>query len=344
MQIAIESPIDMHLHLRDNAMLRLAAPLSAETFAGAVVMPNLLPPVTDAAAMEAYARRIGAACGPDFRPWMTLFLKDQGERELLAARSFSNFFGLKLYPAGVTTNSGGGVLRFDRIGRTLAVMQEMGVPLLVHGESRGFVMDREREFLAVYRSLAEQYPGLTISMEHITTAAALRLLDEYENLVATVTLQHLLFTLDDLAGGLLRPELFCKPVVKRPEDREALCEAALNGHPRLMFGSDSAPHPRSNKECLGCAAGVFTAPFALQRLAGLFAEAGRLENLQAFVSGNARRIYGFAPPVKRVVLTDVPFHIPALYRGFGESVIPMGAGEWIPWSVSAPLPGASACG
>lgn len=152
-------------------------------------------------------------------------------------------FGIKLYPAGATTNSEGGVKAMKDAEATLSIMQEMDIPLLVHGESHGFVMDREAEFLDVYRDLATRFPRLTICMEHITTAAAVQLLDEFENLAATVTLQHLLITLDDVAGGMLRPHLFCKPIAKRPEDREALLQAALSGHPRLMFGSDSAPIP-----------------------------------------------------------------------------------------------------
>lgn len=335
MHITIDSPLDMHLHLRDGAMLKLTTPLSATSFAGAVVMPNLVPPVTDIASMEQYKERICTSTeNAEFCPLMTLFLKQQNEQELETASSLPYFFGLKLYPAGATTNSEGGVSQFSEIDRTLSIMQEMGIPLLVHGESHGFVMDREREFLSIYRTLAEKYPKLRISMEHITTADALQLLDEYENLVATVTLQHLLLTLDDLAGGSLRPELFCKPILKRPEDREALLQAALSGHPRLMFGSDSAPHPRSKKECCGCAAGVFTAPFALPQLAAIFTKYGHEKNLQAFVSDNARKIYGIKPPRKLVTLIDQPMHIPSLYKGYGESVIPMMADEYISWSIA----------
>ncbi len=333
MEISLDSPLDMHLHLRDGAMLRLVAPLSAD-FAGAVIMPNLVPPVTAPAQLAAYADRIEEAMGgAPFTRYMTLFFTPMGEAELLAARETPGFFALKLYPAGVTTNSEGGVARIAEAERTLSLMEEMGVPLLVHGESHGFVLDREADFLATYRDLATRHPRLRICMEHITTAAAVRLLDEFENLCATVTLQHLLITLDDVAGGLLRPHLFCKPIAKRPEDREALLNAALSGHPRLMFGSDSAPHPRHKKECCGCAAGVFTAPVALPRLAQLFAENGALDRLPGFVSGNARRLYGLAPVEKRVVLHDVPMQVPDAYRLGGEEVIPFHAGETLAWSV-----------
>lgn len=335
MEITLNAPLDMHLHVRDGEMLRLVAPLSAD-FAGAVIMPNLVPPVTGAEAMQAYAERISAAMGAaagGFSPYMTLFFKPYTAAELEAARAVPSFFGIKLYPAGITTNSEGGIAHMADAAPTLRLMEEMGIPLLVHGESHGFVMDREQEFLSVYRSLAQEYPHLRICMEHITTAAALQLLEEHENLCATVTLHHLLITLDDVIGGSMRPHLFCKPIAKREQDREALLQAALAAHPRLMFGSDSAPHPLHRKECCGCAAGVFTAPIALPRLAALFAEHGALSRLQDFVSGNACRLYHLTPPERSITLRDVPMQVPAHYSAYGQEVIPMYAGEALPWSI-----------
>ena len=333
MNITLNSPLDMHLHLRDGEMLKLTAPLSAD-FAGAVIMPNLVPPVTTPAAMQAYDARIAAAMnGSDFKRYMTLFFTPLGEAELITAKNTPGFFGFKLYPAGITTNSEGGISDMAQADTTLRLMEELGIPLLVHGESHGFVMDREQEFLAVYRHLATRYPRLKLSMEHITTAAALQLLDEFPNICATVTLQHLIITLDDVAGGALRPHLFCKPIAKRPEDRDALLQAALSGHPRLMFGSDSAPHPRCKKEACGCAAGVFTGPVALPKLAEIFAAHGALNKLQAFVSDNACRWYGLQPVQKTVTLQDTPMAVPTSYRSYGEQVIPMYAGESIGWSI-----------
>ncbi len=336
MQIEIAQPLDMHLHLRDGDMCRLVAPLSAADFSGTVVMPNLVPPVVSVAEMEAYRSRILAAAGVGadvFTPLMTLFFKNQTAAELEAARANPNFFALKLYPAGATTNSDGGVVDFKSAEKTFRAMEELGIPLLVHGETHGFVMDRESEFLATYRRLATMFPRLKICMEHITTAAALALLGEFENLFATVTLHHLLITLDDVAGGMLRPHLFCKPIAKRPEDRDALAAAALAGNPKLMFGSDSAPHPFDKKECCGCAAGVFTAPLALPVLAEFFAKNGALENLQNFVGGNARRIYGIKSAKKSVILEDATSAVPKFYAGFGQRVVPMFAGEKISWRV-----------
>jgi len=332
MEFIIDNPVDMHLHLRDEAMLKLVAPLSAESFSAAFIMPNLLPPVTDVAALSAYRQRINeAAAGHAFLPLMSLFMRDYSCEELLAAQP--HIHGIKLYPAGATTNSEAGVANLANIAGTLEAMQELQIPLMVHGETHGFVMDREKEFLQVYRHLATTYPRLRITMEHITTAEAVSLLDEFENLHATVTLQHLLITLDDVAGGLLRPHLFCKPIAKRPQDREALLACALSGHAKLMFGSDSAPHPRSNKESCGCAAGCFTAPLALAWLTQLFEQHQALDKLNAFVSGNAHAIHGLQVPAKRVVLHKQSWQIPQRYNAFGEEVVPMGAGESLQWSI-----------
>jgi dihydroorotase len=168
-------------------------------------------------------------------------------------------------------------------------------------------------------------------MEHITTRDAVELLDQYENLHATVTLHHLIITLNDVAGGLLNPHLFCKPIAKRPEDREALLAAALQAHPKLMFGSDSAPHPISKKECCGCAAGLFTAPVCLPTLVELFEKHDALDNLQAFVSGNAQRIHNFTPPAKTVKLEKSGMLVPERYG----DVVPYRAGETIPWAVTS---------
>jgi dihydroorotase len=191
-------------------------------------------------------------------------------------------------------------------------------------------MDREAEFVTIYERLAKAFPKLKIIMEHITTKESVAALDKYENLYATITVHHLLITLDDVAGGMLKPHLFCKPIAKRPEDKEALLKVALEAHPKVMFGSDSAPHPRHAKEACGCAAGVFTAPIALQVLAELFEkENAPLENLQAFISGNAQRIYGVTPLQKTVVLEKKPFTVPSEYNG----VVPMYADEKLAYSI-----------
>lgn len=328
MELRLDTPLDMHLHLREGEMLALVAPFSAAQFAGGVIMPNLLRPVDSLARIRAYRATIVKACGDHaFIPYMTLFFRDFNREELLAARD--EIIGCKLYPARITTQSEAGVSDIDRIGPTVALLEELDVPLLVHGESGGFVMDREREFLAVYRWLAETFPRLRIIMEHITTAAAVDFLDRFENVAATVTLHHLMITLDDVAGGLLQPHLFCKPLAKTPRDREALQRAVFAGHPRLLFGSDSAPHPRDRKECPGCAAGVFSAPVALPMLAELFEEAGCLERLQGFVSDQARRFYRIDPPKRIVTLRPKPWTVPEQY----ETTRPFLAGKTLRWSL-----------
>ncbi|WP_300368977.1 dihydroorotase [Hydrogenimonas sp.] len=332
MVISLDSPLDMHLHLRDGDMLDIVAPLSAETFAAGLIMPNLVPPVTTKEAVCAYRERIlEAQAGHRFLPYMTLFFKSDYSPEFLESVR-EEILAIKLYPAGITTNSEGGVSGFDlgELSPVLGAMSDLGIPLCVHGETGGFVMDREAEFIPVYEMLAQNFPDLTIVMEHITTKDAVEALDRYENLYATITLHHLYITLDDVAGGLLQPHLFCKPIAKRPEDRTALLNAALKAHPKVMFGSDSAPHPRDKKEAPGCAAGVFTAPIALQALAQLFDRHDALDNLQAFVSGNAQRIYGIVPPVKEVVLEKTPWLVPDIYEG---TVVPMFAGQSLEWRI-----------
>lgn len=329
MVLSLDTPLDMHLHLRELDMLLLVAPFSAVPFAGGVIMPNLVQPVDSLARLRDYRAAVTAACSSEmFTPYMTLFFRDYSRQELTAARE--EIIGIKLYPAGITTQSETGVADFDRIGDTVALLEELDIPLLVHGETGGFVMEREREFLAVYQWLAETFPRLRIIMEHITTADAVDFLEKFDTVAATVTLHHLMITLDDVAGGLLRPDLFCKPIAKTPRDRQALRHAVFRGHPRLLFGSDSAPHPRHKKECCGCAAGVFSAPVALPMLVQLFEEADCLEHLPAFVSGNARKFYRIQPPHKSVTLHPVAWHVPELY----SSVRPFLAGQELRWSMA----------
>lgn len=328
--IILTMPLDMHVHLRDGEMLKTVAPLTSYSFSGALVMPNLVPPVKTLEDVRGYRNRIKEAMeSDDFEPYMTLFYQNYSRDFLISVQD--EITAIKLYPSGVTTNSEGGVESFDieSMRETLEAMAELGIVLSVHGETNGFVMDREAEFMSVYEMLAQNFPKLKIIMEHITTHNAVEMLDKYENLYATITVHHLMITLDDVAGGMLRPHLFCKPIAKRPEDREALLKVALEAHPKVMFGSDSAPHPKLAKESCGCGAGVFTAPIALQLLCEIFDEHDKLDNLQAFVSDNAQRIYGICAEYKEVVLSKHDFVIPQMY---GE-VVPMRAGETLKWSI-----------
>lgn len=332
MLLTLNAPLDMHLHLRDGEMLKNIAKESAHTFSGALIMPNLVPPLSTKDEIIAYRQRIMAAIGNEkFTPYMTLFFKPSYTRAFLESVK-EEITAIKLYPAGITTNSEGGVSGFDveELRPALEAMSELGIPLCVHGETNGFVMDREAEFVSIYENLASAFPKLKIIMEHITTKESVAALDRFENLYATITVHHLLITLDDVAGGMLKPHLFCKPIAKRPQDREALLKVVLSAHPKVMFGSDSAPHPKHAKESCGCAAGVFTAPIALQVLAELFEkENAPLENLQAFISTNAQHIYGLNPLKKTVTLEKKSFHVPSNYKG----VVPMYADEQIAYNI-----------
>lgn len=318
----------MHLHLREGEMLQQVAPLSSESFAGAVIMPNLIDPVDSLDKLQEYKKQVTEAAGSaSFNPFMTLFFRNYTKSELQKAKG--EIIGIKLYPAGITTRSEKGVRNFGAIQPTLAIMEELEIPLLVHGESGGFVMDREKEFLQIYRTMAEEFPRLHIIMEHITTADAVEFLDIFDNISATVTLHHLLITLDDVAGGLLEPDLFCKPIAKTPRDLQALRNAVFSGHSKLMFGSDSAPHPRHKKECCGCAAGIFSAPVALPMLAEIFENAGKLDFLQPFISDIACERYQLKPFNRSIELEKKSWKIPERYH----NIRPFGAGKELRWSI-----------
>jgi len=325
-------PLDMHLHLRDGVMLENVAPLTAYSYSGAIIMPNLVPPVATLDDVKAYKERVMATVpNDDFEPYMTLFYKNYDKAFL--ENVVDEITSIKLYPAGITTNSEGGVSSFniEEMRTTLEAMSDLDIPLCVHGETDGFVMDREAEFMSIYELLAQNFPKLKIIMEHITTKEAVDMLDKYENLYATITVHHLLLTLDDVVGGMMMPHHFCKPIAKRPEDLDALLTVALNAHPKVMFGSDSAPHPQHAKESCGCAAGVFTAPISLQLLCEIFEQYDKLDNLQAFVSDNAQSIYGICPEFKEVTLEKRTFVVPQTYG----TVVPMYAGEAINWAIAS---------
>lgn len=301
----IKNPLDMHLHLRDEKMLEFVAPFSARDFKAGVIMPNLITPLTDLNNLKAYKQRILKACkNEDFTPLMTLFFQEYDEKFLESVKN--EIFAIKLYPAGITTNSDNGISSFDiqRLKPTLDTMSELNIPLLVHGETNDFVMDREVNFAKIYEKLAKNFPNLKIVMEHITTKVLCDLLKDYENLYATITLHHLMITLDDVIGGKMDPHLFCKPIAKRYEDKDALCELAFSGYEKAMFGSDSAPHPLHTKECCGCAAGIFSAPVILPVLVELFEKHSNETNLQKFISDNACKIHNLKFEKDKIVILE----------------------------------------
>ena len=329
--IKINDPLDMHVHFRQSPQIEYYAPLTAETFAGALIMPNTIPPIKGGDDLQRYMREVYAAVGQErrFKPYYTLFF-NTGITE--ADLDELDFLSIKLYPDGITTNSEGGVASFDdpEVLRVMAMMEEFDVPLCVHGETGGFVMDREKEFLLRYNFWAERFPKLRIIMEHITTKDAVQMCGWHENLFATITAHHLFITLDDVVGGMISPHNFCKPIAKRPEDRDALVEAALGTSKKFMLGTDSAPHHKHRKESSCGCAGVFTAPIALQLMVQLFDQkGGTVERLQQFVSDNAKAIYGIVPPPKQVTLKRTPFKVPEEYHG----VVPFMAGKTLDWSI-----------
>jgi len=334
-KIELTSPFDMHLHVRDNDMLNLVGPLTSQSFSGAIIMPNIIPPVTSKEDVIAYRERVmNAVKDPEFQPLMTVFYdKDLNAQKLIDMKD--HITAVKYYPQGATTNSEGGLAFIDieAMRPVLEKMQELGIPLLFHGETNGFVMDREYEFHNVWESLAKAFPKLKVLMEHISDRRTLDLLDKYDNLYATVTVHHLLYTLDDVIGGMLEPHMFCKPIIKTPADREAIQKAVLSGHPKIMFGSDSAPHQKANKEKTSGSAGIFTAPETLPLLVEFFEKNGKLELLQSFVSDNACRIYNLKPSSKVVTLVKEDYTVPTTYHNDTQSVVPMYANQVLHWRI-----------
>lgn len=321
----------MHVHVRDDEILNVVAPISSSQFAAAVIMPNLLPPITTTDDALAYRQRILRATGKDFLPLMTLFFNQNLTKEEIKKAKDNGINIVKLYPHGVTTNSDSGITSIlsDANLQIFENLQNEGFILSIHSETSGFVLEREFDFLPIFGEIAQTFPRLCMIMEHISDARSLEKIESYPNTFGTITLHHLLFTLDDLLGNKLNPHLFCKPCLKLPRDMQALRHVAFLGNPKFCFGSDSAPHQRSQKECAQCGAGVFSAPVALSALVSLFEANDSLESLSAFVCDNAPKIYNFTPPTKMLRLRKQPFDVAAEYGG----IVSLFAGERLQWSV-----------
>jgi dihydroorotase len=319
----INKPIDMHLHVRQGDMLKKVLPETTSQFAGAVIMPNTIPPITTLEGVLKYKEEIQKVSGENFTPLMDVFLQDFTEEEIRALKD--NIFAMKFYPDGITTNSESGINSIEDIYPTLELLAKYNIPLSIHGETNGSMLNREREFAPTYEKLARDLPNLTIMMEHISTKELAELATKYDNLKATVTLHHLLLTLDDLCGGALNVHYFCKPTVKLATDRDALQELVRSGHKNVMFGSDSAPHPLKNK--FKGAAGIFSAPVILPALAEFFE--GDESKLQRFISDNAINNFNLNVVDKSVELVEEEWVAP---RMVGE-VVPMFAGKRFNWRV-----------
>ncbi|MBT3237703.1 MAG: dihydroorotase [Rhodospirillaceae bacterium] len=343
--ITIKKPDDWHVHLRDGAMLSATAPLTARQFARAIIMPNLADPVTTAAAGADYRSRVIAAAGDvgegaGFTPLMTCYLTDNTDvADLRQGFTDGVFTAAKLYPAGATTNSDHGVTDIGNITAVLDAMQDMGMPLLVHGEVTDAdidVFDREAVFIdRVLSPMLDRFPALKVVFEHITTSdAAAFVRAGGPRLGATITVHHLMINRTDMFRGGIRPHLYCLPVAKREAHRLALLEAATSGEACFFLGTDSAPHDARDKEAACGCAGVFSAPTALELYTQVFDEQGALDQLQAFASENGPRFYGLAENEATVTLNRVPSDIPTHIDVADGRVIPFMAGEKTAWTLT----------
>jgi dihydroorotase len=331
--LTIRRPDDWHVHLRDGEMLKRVAPYTARQFARAIVMPNLVPPVTSVAAAAAYRERIIAASGPGFTPLMTCYLTDSTTPDEVArGHDESVWIAAKLYPAGATTNSASGVTNIRNIYPVLERMQEIGMVLCVHGEVTDpgvDVFDREAVFIdRVLEPVTREFPQLKIVFEHITTAEAAQFVESAAaSIGATVTPQHLIFNRNAIFAGGLRPHAYCLPVAKREKHRLAVRKAATSGSAKFFLGTDSAPHTREAKESACGCAGIFNAPFALESYATVFDEDGALDNFETFAALNGAGFYGLPVSDETVTLQRTESQVPGEIGG----VVPFHAGERLAW-------------
>ena len=340
--ITITRPDDWHLHLRDGAEMAAVLPDTAKRFARAIIMPNLKPPITNVELASAYRDRILAALpkGMDFTPLMTLYLTDNTTpKEIERAKASGVVHGVKLYPAGATTNSDSGVTDLRKVGAALAAMEANGLPLLVHGEvtdANVDIFDREHEFIErLLRPLVAQYPNLRLVLEHITTRQAAEfVVSAGANIAATITAHHLLLNRNALFQGGVRPHNYCLPVLKREEHRQALLKAATSGDPKFFLGTDSAPHARHTKETdCGCA-GVYSAYSAIELYAEAFESVGAIDKLEGFASFFGADFYRLPRNAQKITLTKAAMNIPAELKFGAHSLVPMRAGETVAWSIS----------
>ena len=334
--ITIRRPDDWHVHLRDGEMLERVAPFTARQFARAIVMPNLVSPVTSIEDASAYRDRIVAAAGPGFTPLMTCYLTDKVDPDELAhGYSDGVWVAAKLYPAGATTNSASGVTDIRNIYPTLERMQQIGMTFCIHGEVTDpdvDVFDREAVFIdRILTPLVRDFPALKMVLEHITTRQAAEFVaDAPANIAATITPQHLHLNRNALFKGGLRPHAYCLPVVKREEHRLAVRNAAVSGSTKFFLGTDTAPHAREAKESACGCAGIFNAPYALESYAQVFEDEGALDRIEAFASEHGARFYGLPLNEGMVTLERTQHRVPDMVDG----LVPFHAGETLRWKVA----------
>lgn len=340
-QITITRPDDWHLHVRDGDILNDVVPATAACFGRAIIMPNLVPPVTDASAAMAYRDRIlAAARGTDFQPLMTLYLTESTTAETIREAKTAGVVAAKLYPAGATTNSASGVTDIRNIYPVLEAMADCGMLLLVHGEvtdSDIDIFDREKVFLErVLAPTLAAFPSLRVVLEHITTADSAEFVRSHQgnNLGATLTPQHLMYNRNHMLVGGIRPHLYCLPILKRNKHQEALREVVASGDPRFFLGTDSAPHAKDKKEAACGCAGCYSAYGAIGLYADIFEELGILDKLEAFASFNGADFYGLPRNTDTVTLVREPWTMPEHLPLAGGDIVPLKAGETVNWRLA----------
>ena len=342
MQLTLTRPDDWHLHLRDGEALASVLAHTARQFGRAIVMPNLKPPVTTVELATAYRERIIAAlpAGAVFEPLMTLYLTDNTPASEVVKAAASGFVkAIKLYPAGATTNSDAGLTAIEKAYDTLAEMEHVGLPLLVHGEATDpkiDLFDREKVFIdTVLLPLTQRFPQLKVVMEHITTQDAAEFVANSPlTVAATITAHHLLYNRNAIFLGGVRPHWYCLPVLKRETHRAALLAAATSGNPKFFLGTDSAPHAKGAKEAACGCAGCYTAYAALELYAEAFEQVGALDKLEAFASFNGPDWYGLPRNSGTVTLLKENWTVPADYPYItGDSIVPLRAGETLSWKM-----------
>ena len=341
-QLTITTPDDLHLHFRDGEMLLETVPATARCFARAIVMPNLVPPVTNAELVKGYRERIAAATpkNSSFEPLMTIFLTDQTSRQDIIDAKKAGAVAAKLYPAGATTNSDAAVASLESLNPVFEALAQENMLLLIHGEvTHGEIdiFDREKLFIEQHlRGIHSNFPTLKIVFEHITTKEAAEfVLETNEQVAATITPQHLLLNRNDLLVGGIRPHNFCLPVLKRNIHQQALQEAVKSGSPKFFLGTDSAPHEKHRKESACGCAGCYSAWSAIELYAEIFEQLGCLDKLEAFASFNGADFYGLPRNQGSITLVREQWQVPELIElPNGSNIVPFYAGETLNWRLS----------
>lgn len=341
-ELTITRPDDWHLHLRDNEFLNQTVPATARYFGRAIIMPNLVPPVTTMNEAIAYKSRISAATpsSSQFKPLMTLYLTDNtSPNDIQDAIDSDVVVACKLYPAGATTNSDSGVTDIEKIKPTLEKMADVGLPLLIHGEVTTDdidIFDREKVFIEnTLGPLVDSIPTLKIVVEHITTKQAVEfVMNAPDRVAATITPHHLLYNRNHMLVGGIRPHFYCLPILKRNEHQLALQQAAISGNPKFFLGTDSAPHAQDKKETACGCAGCYSAFAAIELYAEAFEALGALDKLEGFASHFGPDFYGLPRNTDTITLVKTPWQAPESLV-FGDTVvIPLRAGTRIDWKVS----------